>query len=74
MGSLFSRIAKQNKLIAFLSATLGAFSIWLSQQPLEFRTAFLFPIELITGTIKSNAPLYVLATTLVGIAAAAIFL
>jgi hypothetical protein len=69
-----SRLAKQKKLIAFLFATLSAFSAWLSQQPLEFRTAFLFPIELLTGTIKSNAPLYVLATTLLGIAAGAMFL
>jgi hypothetical protein len=73
-GNFLSRLAKQKKLIALLFATLSAFSVWLSQQPLEFRTAFLLPIELFAGTIKSNAPLYVLATTLAGIAVAALFL
>lgn len=73
-GSFMGRLTKKNTLIALLFSTLSAFSVWLSFQPQEFKVGFMLPIELITGTITSNTPLYILATTLASIAVIALLL
>lgn len=73
-GGFFSRLIKQKKLIAFLFATISAFSTWLALQPPVFREGFMLPIQLLTGLVVSDKALYALATTLFGIAVAALFL
>jgi len=70
----FGRIVKQKKLIAFLFATISAFSTWLALQSPEFQQAFMLPIQLLTGLVVSDKALYTLATTLFGIAVAVLFL
>ncbi len=70
----FGRIIKQKKIIAFLSATISAFSTWLALQPPEFQQGFMLPFQLLTGLVVSNTALYTLATTLFGIAVAVLFL
>ena len=73
-GGFFSRLIKQKKLIALLFATISAFSTWLALQPPVFREGFMLPIQLLTGLVVSDKALYALATTLFGIAVAALFL
>ncbi|MBI5045635.1 MAG: hypothetical protein HZC14_01350 [Candidatus Niyogibacteria bacterium] len=70
----FGRLVKQKKLIAFLLATISAFSTWLALQPPEFQQAFMLPIQLLTGLVVYDKALFALATTLFGIAVAALFL